>query len=123
MIIGATLIINFDLGCGVFIVEFDRDLEEDLMDETSGFFKRFLVSQCNAGREEFEDWEDVDWDEAKADAQTIFDVSVDWNDAHITCVLFILYNCLSSEYTAIKQSHVSDALIIIVGWGRSHGNR
>ena len=79
----------------VFVVEFDRDLEEDLESETSGFFKRFMVSACNAGREEFEDWEEVDWDEAKEDAQNIFDVSVDSNDAHITYVLSI-YNIVFS---------------------------
>ena len=60
----------------IFDVEFERDLEEDLMNETSGYFKRFLVSQCNAGREQFDDWDDVDWDQAKEDAQKIFDVSI-----------------------------------------------
>ena len=53
--------------------EFDRDLEEDLMSETSGYFKRILVSQCNAGRQDEE--EDVDYDLAQEDAQKIFDVS------------------------------------------------
>ena len=51
--------------------EFDRNLEEDFQNETSGNFKRFLVSQCNAGREETDD---VDDGKAEEDAQQIYDV-------------------------------------------------
>ena len=51
--------------------EFERNLEEDLQNETSGNFKRLLVSQCNAGREEAED---VDDGKAEEDAQQIYDV-------------------------------------------------
>ena len=52
--------------------EFDRVLEDDLMAETSGYFKRLLVSQCNAGRDESDDVND---DQAQEDAQAIYDVS------------------------------------------------
>lgn len=51
--------------------EFERNLEEDLQNETSGNFKRLLVSQCNAGRQEDDD---VDEDKAREDAQEIYDV-------------------------------------------------
>ena len=52
--------------------EFERNLEEDLMGETSGYFRRLLVSQCNGGRDEEGD---VDFDLAMEDAQKIYDVS------------------------------------------------
>ena len=52
--------------------EFERNLEEDFQNETSGNFKRLLVSQCNAGRDENED---VDDDKAREDAQEMYDVS------------------------------------------------
>ncbi|KAI0207621.1 Annexin A7 [Lamellibrachia satsuma] len=50
--------------------EFERNLEEDFQNETSGNFKRLLVSQCNAGRQEDDD---VDEDKAREDAQEIYD--------------------------------------------------
>ncbi|KAK2170589.1 hypothetical protein NP493_1146g00000 [Ridgeia piscesae] len=50
--------------------EFERNLEEDFQNETSGNFKRLLVSQCNAGRDESED---VDDDKAREDAQEMYD--------------------------------------------------
>lgn len=50
--------------------EFERNLEEDLESETSGNFKRLLVSLCNAGRDESDD---VDLEKAKEDAQAIYD--------------------------------------------------
>ena len=54
--------------------EFDRNLEEDIESETGGHFKRLLVSQINAGRDECED---VDEDLAQSDAQELYDVSED----------------------------------------------
>lgn len=54
-------------------LDFERDLEEDLQNDTSGQFKRLMVSQCNAGRSE-DGIDDVDMDKAEEDAQTIYDV-------------------------------------------------
>lgn len=50
--------------------EFHRDLEKDLESETSGHFKRLLVSQCNGGREE---GANVDTAKAQHDAQELFE--------------------------------------------------
>eukprot|EP00918_Siedleckia_nematoides_P062849 GHVU01136905.1.p1 GENE.GHVU01136905.1~~GHVU01136905.1.p1 ORF type:complete len:320 (+),score=57.14 GHVU01136905.1:151-1110(+) len=54
----------------VYEEEFSRNLEADLVDETSGHFKRVLVAQCNAGRDLSID---IDLDKAREDAQNIFD--------------------------------------------------
>jgi len=50
--------------------DFSRDLEEDLGSETSGYFKRLLISMCNAGRDESQS---VDVAKAQQDAKDIFD--------------------------------------------------
>ncbi|ELU14293.1 hypothetical protein CAPTEDRAFT_164839 [Capitella teleta] len=54
----------------LFESEFERNLEEDIMNETSGYFKRLLVSQVNAGRDQSDD---VDEDLANEEAQEIYD--------------------------------------------------
>lgn len=50
--------------------EIGRNLEEDLMSETSGNFKRLLVSQCNANRDESQN---VDAAKAQQDAKEIYE--------------------------------------------------
>ena len=62
-------------------LEFDRDLEEDLKNDTSGHFERLLVSQINAARDEDEEVDEV---KAQEDAQSIYDVSV------LCCNMYIL---------------------------------
>jgi len=55
------------------LTEFDRNLEADIVSETSGNFRHLLVSQLNAHRDE---GHQVDQSKAAADAQAIFDVSL-----------------------------------------------
>lgn len=50
--------------------EFGRKLEDDLASETSGHFKRLLVAQCNAGRDE---GLAVDFGQAQKDAKDIYE--------------------------------------------------
>lgn len=67
--------------------EFERNLEEDLIGDTSGYFRRLLVSQVNAGRDEDAD---LDEDKAMEDAQAIYDAGeAQWgtDEAEINAVL------------------------------------
>lgn len=50
--------------------EFKRNLEKDIQSETGGHFKRLLVSQCNASRDENTN---VDLAKAEKDARDIYD--------------------------------------------------
>ena len=52
-------------------LEFESDLEQDLKSDTSGYFERLMVSQCQAGRDESTD---VDEDQANEDADAIIEV-------------------------------------------------
>ncbi|GAA6096991.1 annexin A4 [Tachysurus ichikawai] len=54
----------------VYKKEYDRDLEDDISGDTSGMFKRVLVSLATAGRDESTK---VDEELAKQDAKEIFD--------------------------------------------------
>lgn len=71
----------------IYQEEFENSLEDDLESDTSGYFKRFLVSMVAGGREE---GDDVDEDKAREDAQTIVDAGPDqWgtDEAAINSVL------------------------------------
>lgn len=50
--------------------EFQRNLEKDVVSETSGHFRRLLVSMLQAARDETNN---VDWNKAKADAKALYD--------------------------------------------------
>ena len=54
--------------------EFECELEEDLQSDTSGYFRRLMVSLCVGGRES-DEWEWGDEDKAMEDAQKFLDVS------------------------------------------------
>ncbi|XP_046557372.1 annexin A7-like isoform X2 [Haliotis rubra] len=67
---------------------FGRELEQDIIEDTSGQFKRLMVSCCQVACNELspeqletvrsEGWESVvDWDQAKEDAQRLFDAGED----------------------------------------------
>ena len=49
--------------------DYRRDLEKDIVSETSGHFKRLLVSMCQGAREEHAA---VDMAKAKAEAQQLY---------------------------------------------------
>lgn len=51
---------------------YDADMEEELKSDTSGYFRRLMVSLVTAGRQE-EDYSEVDYDKAREDAQKFFD--------------------------------------------------
>jgi len=55
----------------VTCVEFGRDLEKDVVSDTSGHFRRLLVSVCTGGRDESTQ---VDLAKADRDAQDIYTV-------------------------------------------------
>ena len=57
----------------IYFSVYDADLEEDLKSDTSGYFRRLMVSLVTAGRQE-EDYSEVDYDKAREDAQKFFDV-------------------------------------------------
>ena len=52
---------------------YERDLEEDIDGDTSKDFRRLLISQVNASRD---DSTKVDKEQAKEDAQAIWDVGL-----------------------------------------------
>ena len=54
-----------------FILEFEKDLEEDIRNDTGGNFERLLVSLVNANRDETDD---IDMDLAAEDAQKMYEV-------------------------------------------------
>ena len=53
--------------------EYGRKLEDDLVSDTSGHFRRLLVAQCNTARDESRV---VDFAKAHLDAKDIFEVSL-----------------------------------------------
>jgi len=57
----------------ILCIEFGRDLEKDVVSDTSGHFRRVLVSACSAGRDQSTH---VDGARALKDAQDIYAVRI-----------------------------------------------
>jgi len=94
--------------------EFERNLEDDLQSETSGYFRRLLVSQCNAGREE---GDDVDDDKAQEEAQAIYDAGegqwgTDEADIHTVLALrnYAQLRATFDAYSSIADRQIEEAI-------------
>ena len=53
---------------------YEVEMEEDLASDTSGYFRRLMISLVSAGRQE-DIYANVDYDKAREDAQKFLDVS------------------------------------------------
>jgi hypothetical protein len=94
--------------------EFERNLEDDLQSETSGYFKRLLVSQCNAGRECECECGDEDENQAQEDAQKIYDAGEEqWgtDEAEIGSIL-ALRSFAQLRATFAAYQTISDRTLI-----------
>jgi annexin A7/11 len=81
--------------------EYGKDLEKDLCGDTSGYFRRLMVSLMAAGRET-DEWT-CDKDRAKADAKKVFEAGEGrWGteEAEINAIL-----CLRSHCHLLKVFH------------------
>uniref|UniRef100_A0A0B6YTW9 Annexin n=1 Tax=Arion vulgaris TaxID=1028688 RepID=A0A0B6YTW9_9EUPU len=85
----------------VYKQEYGRELEKDLCGDTSGYFRRLMVSLMAAGRET-EDWE-CDKERARKDAKTFFEAGeARWGteEAELNQIL-----CLRSRYHLLEVFH------------------
>ncbi|ELT91724.1 hypothetical protein CAPTEDRAFT_157366 [Capitella teleta] len=94
--------------------EFERNLEEDVQSETSGDFKRLLVSMLNAGREE--DGE-VDVEKADEEAQEIYEAGEDqWGTDESTFMRILSlrsYTQLRATFEAYQRISDKDMETVI----------
>ncbi|XP_076462295.1 annexin B9-like [Babylonia areolata] len=87
--------------------EYDTELEEDLKSDTSGYFRRLLVSLCVGGRES-DEWEWSDEDKAREDAEKFKAAGADvWGteEAELNAIL-----CLTSPGQLRKVIEVYEEL-------------
>lgn len=89
------------------IVEFDRNLEDDVVSETSGDFRHLLVSECNAHRD---DSVAVDQSQASKDAQAIFEVTA----ASVLLLLVSLVVISSRKYSYLDSKCLYDVTSILI---------
>ncbi|XP_033118701.1 annexin A13-like [Anneissia japonica] len=93
---------------------FERDLAEDLENETSGDFKYLMVSIANAGRDESDE---VDEDAATEDAQELFDAGEDRWGTDESCFNRILatrnfeqLRCVFDKYNEVAGCDIEDSI-------------
>ncbi|XP_071965357.1 annexin A13-like [Antedon mediterranea] len=93
---------------------FERDLCEDLENETSGHFKYLMISIANAGRDESDE---VDEDAATEDAQELFDAGEDRWGTDESCFNKILatrnfdqLKFIFEKYTEIAGCDIEDSI-------------
>ncbi|XP_038050940.1 annexin-B12-like [Patiria miniata] len=94
---------------------YKRDLEEDVAGDTSGHFRRLMLSMCSAGRDENRS---VDQEKAKADAQAIFDAGeARWgtDEAVFNRILatqsYAQLRAIFDEYDKISDKGIEGAII------------
>lgn len=86
-------------------IEYETELEEDLKSDTSGYFRRLLVSLLAAGRET-DEWF-ADEDRAREDAQKFFEAGADrWgtDEAELNAILCLRSYCqLIETFRAFEE--------------------
>jgi len=94
--------------------EFGRDLEKDVVSETSGHFRRLLVSQVNSSRDE---GYTVDAGKAKQDAEAIYKAGAGQfgtDESEFNRVLcsrnFAQLNAIFGEYKKLTGKDIVDAI-------------
>ncbi|KAK3801946.1 hypothetical protein RRG08_064540 [Elysia crispata] len=93
---------------------YGRDLEKDIVSETSGHFKKLLVSMCAAGRQEHQT---VDFNKARADAQALFNAGerrwgTDENKFNMILASQSYEQCRAvfQEYTKVSQRDIEQSI-------------
>ncbi|WAR24110.1 ANX11-like protein [Mya arenaria] len=92
---------------------FKSDLEEDIKSVTSGHFKRLLVSQLAAGRDESGS---VDPDTAAQDAKKLFEAGANKlgiDESTFNRILSLGYAHLKAVFEAYQQNHGKDIEAVI----------
>ncbi|EDV23675.1 uncharacterized protein TRIADDRAFT_57118 [Trichoplax adhaerens] len=95
-------------------IDINRDLEKDCVSETSGYFKRLLVSMCQANRSEATS---VDMASAKKDAADLFQAGEKrWgtDESRFNVILssrsFPQLRAVFDEYTKISQRDILNSI-------------
>ncbi|GFR60537.1 annexin [Elysia marginata] len=96
------------------IVVYGRDLEKDIISETSGHFKKLLVSMCAAGRQEHQA---LDQNKARADAQALYNAGerrwgTDENQFNMILASQSYEQCRAvfQEYSRVSQRDIEQAI-------------